>query len=240
MRFLRYALPAIVILAAGTAGGYLAYRNYEPDRVRFPVRGIDVSHHQGEIDWARVAADDVAFVFMKATEGGDHRDREFARNLDGALEAGLAVGAYHFFTFCRPGADQAANFLATVPDGMTTLPPVVDLEYGGNCDRRPTGAELRAELDAFLAPVESRFGREVLYYATEAFLADYGDAIAERPLWRRSIAWEPGNADWVVWQYHNAGTVDGVAGPVDLNVLKKGISSLSSPGRRTGARAGLS
>lgn len=226
MRFIRYALPAVVILAAGTAGGYLTYRNYEPDRARFPVRGIDVSHHQGEIDWQRVAADDVAFVFMKATEGGDHLDTQFARNLDGAREAGLAVGAYHFFTFCRPGADQAANFLATVPDGATTLPPVVDLEYGGNCDRRPTEAELRAELDAFLGPIEARFGREVLYYATEAFLADYGDALAERRVWRRSIAWEPGNTDWVVWQYHNAGTVDGVTGPVDLNVLKGELAGL--------------
>ncbi len=226
MRFIRYALPAVVILAAGTAGGYITYRNYEPDRTRFPVRGIDVSHHQGEIDWQRVAADDVAFVFMKATEGGDHLDTQFARNLDAAREAGLAVGAYHFFTFCRPGADQAANFLATVPEGATTLPPVVDLEYGGNCSGRPSEAELRAELDAFLGPVEARFGREVLYYATEAFLADYGDALVERPVWRRSIAWEPGNTDWVVWQYHNAGTVDGVTGPVDLNVLKGELAGL--------------
>ncbi|MCC6734816.1 MAG: glycoside hydrolase family 25 protein [Bauldia sp.] len=226
LRFLRYALPVVVLLVAGTAGGYITYRNYEPDRTRYPVRGIDVSHHQGTIDWQRVAADDVAFVFMKATEGGDHLDTEFARNLEGAREAGLAVGAYHFFTFCRPGADQAANFLATVPDEATDLPPVVDLEYAGNCDYRPTEAELAVELQAFLAPVEARFGREVVYYATEAFLADYGDAIPARQLWRRSIAWEPDTPDWIVWQYHNAGTVDGISGPVDLNVLNGELAGL--------------
>ena len=225
-RLIRLTAFAAVLLVVGAGGVYLYYRAYEPDRTRFPVRGIDVSHHQGTIDWSRVAADDVAFVFMKATEGGDHRDREFNRNLAGALEAGLAVGAYHFFTFCRPGADQAANFLATVPHGATTLPPVVDLEYGGNCARRPTGAELRAELDAFLAPVEARFGREVLYYATETFLADYGHAIADRPLWRRAIARQLTTSDWIVWQYHNAGTVDGVTGPVDLNVLNGGLPEL--------------
>lgn len=93
------------------------------------MRGIDVSHHQGDIDWQRVAADDVAFAIIKATEGGDHIDDAFATNLSEARAAGLVVGAYHFFTFCRPGADQAKNFLAVVPRGEPMLPPVVDIEF---------------------------------------------------------------------------------------------------------------
>ena len=50
--------------------------------------------------------------------------------------AGLKVGAYHFFTLCRPGAEQAAYFLATVPVDTDLLPPSVDLEYEGNCSVR--------------------------------------------------------------------------------------------------------
>ncbi|TGU69877.1 lysozyme, partial [Mesorhizobium sp. M1C.F.Ca.ET.144.01.1.1] len=121
---------------------------FSPDRAEFPIRGIDVSHHQGQIDWQRVAADDVAFAIIKATEGGTHVDTEFATNLREARAAGLAVGAYHFFTFCRPGADQAKNFIAAVPRGEALLPPVVDIEFGGNCPQRPSPQQLNAELAA--------------------------------------------------------------------------------------------
>lgn len=79
---------------------------------RFPVHGIDVSRHNGAIDWPRVADAGVAFAWIKASEGGDVRDPRFTENVTGASAAGLRVGAYHFFTFCRPAADQARQFLA--------------------------------------------------------------------------------------------------------------------------------
>jgi lysozyme len=153
------AIAATLVVAAGIGGAYLYFREYEPERTRFPIRGIDVSHHQGTIDWPKVAADDVAFVYLKASEGGDHRDREFGRNLAEAKKIGLPVGAYHFFSFCRPAADQAKNFLDAVPPGATELPPVVDLEFYGNCERRPSKEELGRELETFLGTVETRFGR---------------------------------------------------------------------------------
>ncbi len=102
---------------------------------------------------------DVAFAYLKASEGGDHRDRRFAANWQAARQAGIAVGAYHFFTFCRPGAEQAANFLAAAPTTADALPVAVDLEFGGNCGARPDGVAMRRELDAFLALVEAREGK---------------------------------------------------------------------------------
>ncbi len=196
------------------------FREYRPDRDRYPIRGIDVSHHQGVIDWKTVAGDDVAFAYLKATEGGDFRDRAFARNWREARDAGIAVGAYHFFTFCRPGADQAANFLAVVLVEADALPPAVDLEFGGNCGRTPDGATMRRELDAFLAPVERAYGKPALLYVTPEFLDAYRKQLPARALWRRSILRKPdGAASWHVWQYHNRGRVDGIVGPVDLNVF---------------------
>lgn len=210
---------AILAVIAG-AGGYGWYRTYEPDRDRYPVRGIDVSNHQGRIDWPAVARDDVAFAYVKATEGGDFRDRRFLENWRGARAAGLPVGAYHFFTLCRPGKDQAANFLAVVPKDPSALPPVVDIEFGGNCGARPQGPAFRRELDDFLTPVEAATGRPALLYVTPEFLEAYGAVLPERPLWRRSIVREPaGPEPWVIWQHHNRGRVDGVEGPVDLNVF---------------------
>ncbi len=206
---------AIVALAA-----WWWFREYRPDRDRYPIRGIDVSHHQGSIDWSKVAGDDVAFAYLKATEGGDFRDRAFARNWREARDAGIAVGAYHFFTFCRPGADQAANVLAVVPVEADALPLAVDLEFGGNCGRTPDGATMRRELDAFLVPVERVYGKPALLYVTPEFLDAYRTHLPARALWRRSILRKPdGAAPWRIWQYHNRGRVDGIAGPVDLNVF---------------------
>ena len=67
------AVTVIVAVLVG-AGGWLYFLNFSPDRSKYPVRGIDVSHHQGSIDWQRVAADDVSFAIIKATEGGDYVD----------------------------------------------------------------------------------------------------------------------------------------------------------------------
>jgi lysozyme len=116
---------------------------------------------RGVVDWGKVAKSDVAFAILKATEGGDYVDETFARNLAGA-EAGLVVGAYHFFTFCRPGEEQAANFLKFVPRNRSMLPPAVDIEFVGNCGARPTVADLQRELTAFLTPVEAAFGRPAI------------------------------------------------------------------------------
>lgn len=121
-RIILWSSVTLVLAALVAGGGFLYFRAYSPDRGKYPLRGIDVSHHQGQIDWRRVAADDVAFAVIKATEGGDHVDDAFDRNLREARAAGLAVGAYHFFTFCRPGADQAKNFISVVPRDQPLLP----------------------------------------------------------------------------------------------------------------------
>lgn len=221
MRLLfRIAAVSLLLACVLAAGGYLYFMNYSPDRGSYPVRGVDVSNHQGTIDWPRVAADDVAFAIIKATEGGDFVDKAFARNLEGARSAGLAVGAYHFFTFCRPGADQAANFIATVPRGLPLLPPVVDIEFGGNCPERPSLEKFASELQAFLHSVETAFGKPAIVYAIGEAADIYGDALPDRRRWVRSLAMHPGHDDWLYWQYHNKGKVDGIDGNVDLDVLQ--------------------
>ncbi|MCX5789579.1 MAG: GH25 family lysozyme [Elusimicrobia bacterium] len=91
--------------AAGAAGLALAYllqsgfvRLQYPDSARYPVRGIDVSHHQGAIDWSAVGREGMVFAYMKASEGADMKDPRFEENWRGAQQAGLAPGAYHYFS----------------------------------------------------------------------------------------------------------------------------------------------
>jgi len=226
-RIVFWGLAGVVVASAVVAGAFFWFRGFSPDRGEFPIRGIDISHHQGSIDWRRVAADDVAFAIIKATEGGTHVDTQFATNLREARAAGLAVGAYHFFTFCRPGADQARNFMSVVPRGEPLLPPVVDIEFGGNCPQRPSPEQLNAELAAFLGPVETAFGKQAIFYLTDEAADAYSASIITRQRWLRSLAIRPGENDWIYWQYHNMGRVDGIKGDVDLNVLKGSRETLA-------------
>ncbi|MDI6837073.1 MAG: GH25 family lysozyme, partial [Rhizobiaceae bacterium] len=119
-RTVKRSIIGAVILVAASAF-YFAYdfgmfRFRAPSLEDYPIQGIDVSHHQGDIDWHKLAAQPkVRFAIIKSTEGGDFRDGKFDENWRRAGEAGIVRGAYHFFTFCRAGKEQALNVLATVP-----------------------------------------------------------------------------------------------------------------------------
>ena len=212
---------AVAMACAAVFGferGFLRF-NY-PSLTRFPVRGIDVSHHQGEIDWTRVGGEGFEFAYIKATEGADYVDPLFRKNWRNAKAAQLKVGAYHFYTFCRGPREQAANFLAAVPEDNEALPPVIDLEFGGNCRRVPEKSTLMSDLRTFTTLIKQRDGRAPIYYVTqesyEYFLAG-GQIIQD--LWLRDIFLEP-NADvWKFWQYANRGRVEGIVGPVDLDLF---------------------
>lgn len=224
----------IALALLGVAVGGLLYLSFDrgdlrfnyPSYSRFPVRGIDVSHHQGDINWLMVKGDGVQFAFIKATEGGDQQDKKFQENWNGAKTAGIKRGAYHFFTFCRPGLDQAKNFLSMVPRGEAELPPVLDLEFGGNCRREPSAQEIGSEIKNFLVAIRPLFsGRPILYVTPEFFdryLANDRSSFPEHVLWLRNVWHEPSQAvceKWSFWQFANRAWVDGITKPVDLNVF---------------------
>jgi lysozyme len=182
-----------------------------------------VSHHQGEIDWRLLPAQGVDFAYIKATEGADHHDPRFAANWAAARREGIARGAYHFFTLCRSGAEQAANFIATVPADPAMLRPAVDLEFGGNCEDRPPRAKLIRELTIFIRAIEAHYGKRVTLYLTREF--DAGYEVSERiprKLWLRSLVIEPswGERPWSVWQASSFRSLRGVRGRVDWNVMR--------------------
>ncbi|WP_380874831.1 lysozyme [Sphingomonas sp. DBB INV C78] len=186
-------------------------------------QGIDVSHHQGRIDWQKLPKQGVSFAYVKASEGGSHRDRLFAANWADAKAAGIQRGAYHYFTLCRAGADQAANFIATVPVDAGALAPAVDLEFLGNCNRRPPRDAFHAELAAYLRAVEARYGKPVILYLTDEFERAYDvSARVKRPLWLRSLGTEPrfGARPWSIWQQSHSKRLEGIATPVDWNVMR--------------------
>src|SRR5262245_44920741 len=198
MRTIRLALLLAIACAGGVALAALGHaqgwlRVNDPDRARYPLWGIDVSHHQGPIDWQVVASEpNLVFAYLKASEGGDWRDPRFAENWRGARAAGLKVGAYHFFTFCRAPLAQAANFLAVLPRDADALPPVVDVELVGNCRARPSSEGLRRDLRVFVDAVGKELRRTpIVYLTTEARDAFFAGAEIGHPYWIQSLESEP-------------------------------------------------
>jgi len=197
--------------------------NY-PDLRTYPIQGVDVSHHQAEIDWTELKGPAVQFAYIKASEGAAFRDPRFASNWKAALAAGVTPGAYHFFTLCKPGAEQAQNFLAALADVTGSgLPPAVDLEFGGNCEHRPGQQEFTRELYSFLEQVKRVTGCTPVLYVTQDFYRPYvAGRIEGYPLWVRNVFGTPRlneGADWLLWQYANRGHAPGVGTFIDLNVF---------------------
>jgi len=92
MRF-RKSILSLAAIAVATGALIAGYPWLEPARLLHDVHGVDVSHHQGEIDWQAVAADGVAFAFIKATEGGDFVDPRFAKNWKRSAAAAIPRAA---------------------------------------------------------------------------------------------------------------------------------------------------
>jgi lysozyme len=211
------------LLAAAIVAGPGVYSRIELAPLRYDVIGVDVSSHQGHIDWRALAGSGISFAYIKATEGETFRDTRFAANWAEAALAGVPRGAYHFFTQCRTGVDQAQNFIVTVPRDPRALPHVVDAEHMGPCRSGTAVADVVQEIETFLALVEAHHGRRPLIYTTAEFHDAYltGRLAGER-FWLRSLVIPPlfGSRPWVIWQYHNRGRRPGVTGAVDLNAFR--------------------
>jgi lysozyme len=229
-----FACLCLAALAAAVALGQGWWTPYPRAARRYAAWGVDVSHHQGTIDWSRVGATPrLRFAYVKATEGGDFVDPAFERNWNGARGAGLRVGAYHFFNLCRPGVEQARHFLAVVPRADDALPPALDLELGPPCRRPPPRDVVLREIAAWLAEVERARGhRPVLYVTHETYDLYLRGREPPAPLWVRALldepSLDPGHV-WTAWQFWPRGRVAGIAGPVDLNALAPGGAELRAP-----------
>ncbi len=191
----------------------------------YQLRGIDISDHQGDIDWVGVAGQNISFAYIKASEADDFTDKRFAQNWNLARKAGIAIGAYHFYSLAYSGESQANNFISTVPQGDIMLPPVVDVEYSGNSRQRPSKQEFQKGLLVYINMVRSAYGKDPIIYTTEKFYDDYlYPELKDQHFWMRSMFSKPQN-NWTFWQYSQWGNVDGISGNVDLDFFSEGPSS---------------
>ena len=229
------ALLLLVLLTAALISGITAYRVFTgqlklniPDPEKYPVSGVDVSRYQGNIQWDVIASQDIAFAFIKATEGSSYKDPMFDFNWEESRKNGIYAGAYHFFSFESSGVTQGQNFISAVGELSNDLPPVVDLEFYGDYVETPLSKkETRRILDDLLETLEEYYGVKPIIYTTAKAYYQYmlGGGYGEYPLWMRNTYYEP-KMDWEFWQYSDKGELEGYDGKqtdsleeyIDLNV----------------------
>ncbi|MEF0941465.1 glycoside hydrolase family 25 protein [Rhizobium sp. BR 362] len=193
---------------------------------KLAVHGVDVSRWQGEIDWEKLQAQGANFVYLKATDGGDHLDPMFKKNWRRAKEAGLKRGAYHFFYWCRTAGEQADWFIRNVPREAGALPPVIDVEWNGesSCKRRPSREHVLEKMQVFMDRLERYYGqRPIIYTAPDFYRDNLQGEFTNYPFWLRSVAAHPSKVypgrKWLFWQYSGSGLTHGVEGRIDLNAF---------------------
>ncbi len=233
---------ALALWLTVTLVAYLLYRHSHPRFIhydafgidlpmRYSIHGIDVSKYQGRIDWKAVRAMNIDgvkldFVFIKATEGITRQDPAFRYNWERARAAGLLCGAYHYFYSTRDPLLQAENFIRQVPVHTGDLPPVLDLEISNG---QPDSVIRRTAL-AWLRRIEEAYGvKPIIYTNLHFYEAHLGEAFDDYPLWISHYYQRQQPAigrDWLFWQHHDGGHVDGIAAPVDFNVFRGDSAAL--------------
>lgn len=190
--------------------------------------GIDVSHHQGIIDWPTVATDQkIKFVYVKATEGSTHVDSRYQANIREARKAGLLVGAYHFLTSKSPIFEQFYNFQKQLEMSQQDLLPMVDVEWMGVSGW--TGAQLQDSLSLFVRLVYEYYGCDPVIYADAKFYKEYlGGWFHRYPLfiahYHESQPEVEGASRYYIWQRDEHGHVAGIQKDVDLDVFTEGTT----------------
>lgn len=191
--------------------------NVNLNRELYPVRGIDISAHNGQIDFSKVIADSIDFVYIKASEGGTWRDALFEQNYRAATDAGLLVGIYHFFRFDVPGWKQSVNVLSALSGRHLDLPIAIDVEEWGNPGEFTT-QEIIENLRSLVELLRQNGREPIIYTNKNGYFRFVRGTFDDVGLWICSFTTPPipDHERWHLWQHSHIGKVKGIKGPVDL------------------------
>lgn len=181
------------------------------------IHGIDLSHYQGNVFWEIIGDNTkMAYVYLKATEGGDNRDDKYVRNIELAHQYGLKVGSYHFYRPKIEQQKQLGNFMTQCLPGDQDLIPMIDIETTSGLST----SEFCDSLFKFIDLVEKAYKQKPLLYTFTNFynrhligkINDYKLMIAQYTL--REPVLQDGR-DFEIWQYTGKGQINGINGYVD-------------------------
>ena len=190
------------------------------------IKGIDVSEYQGTIDWNAVKNSGYKFAIVRISHGSNV-DANFEQNIEGAKNAGLKTGAYHYGTF--ENADSAHQEAQSFISNINALKAKgLNLDYLVLDSENDTSADLTDASIKFLDEIKAAFpSTKIIFYANPYFIqthynstiaakypilwiANYNVSTPSTPLWN----------NWSIWQARNTGAVLGISGDVDIDFMK--------------------
>jgi lysozyme len=183
----------------------------------------DFSHWESVSDWSEVA-EQIDGAYLKATQRHNWIDSTFNPNRKGCKSVNLPWGAYHFWEETTTGVVQANHFLSVLNGDYGQLPPCLDFEpfYIG---QHPSRLGALSSIKSFVETVEQRTGIKPIFYSNPDhinFLKPVPDWLLNCGLWIADYSspvipdFEPWKS-WVMWQFSDAGTLEGIDDAVDLN-----------------------
>lgn len=191
----------------------------------YEIHGIDISHYQGDIDWAAlknhamIEKCPVRFVVIKATEGSDRLDERFSDNFCQAREYGFIRGAYHFWSTTSSAEAQAKYYICQVRLEPGDLPPVLDVEHK---PKEQTDEQFRDSVLKWLEIVEACYKVKPIIYTYFKFKKKYLDdeVFDEYPYWIAHYYVDKIEYDgeWKFWQHTDCGRLPGIKGYVDFDI----------------------
>ena len=197
------------------------------------VKGIDVSHWQGNIDWKKVYEAGYRFAFVKATEGVSFKDPNFERNIEEARKVGIIVGAYHFAHPEKDSPVEEAKFFVSVAGKYIRsgyLRPALDLERGCNLGSK----KLSEWVQKWIETVKVETGVEPIIYVNSYYTNNCLDKSVDKyGLWIAHWTYSPSVlpntgiwSNWLFWQYSDNGSIPGIEGRVDLDLFNGSLKDL--------------
>ena len=191
----------------------------------YEIHGIDISHHQGDINWSElrekglINETPIRFIMIKATEGSTRVDENFKDNFYQAREYGFTRGAYHFYSVHSPAKRQAEFFIKNVKLENGDLPPVLDVEHK---PKNQTDDAFKASILEWLDIVEQHYGVKPIIYTYYKFKTRYlSDPVFDQyPYWiaHYYVDEVEYQGPWKFWQHTDVGRLPGIEGNVDFNI----------------------
>lgn len=205
------------------------FKNYVEDDGSVKRVGIDVSEHQGVIDW-ETTAQYIDFAFVRAgyrgyANGNIVTDAYYSTNMEGAIANGVPVGVYFYSqaTTYEEGVEEANHVLSLLGDTGLAYPVVLDREDPMQEEARTNDLTKDQHTQAALGFLETiaASGHRTMIYTNQTYYAFYLDLeqIYQYPIWFAQYANEPiWPYEFSIWQYSESGEVPGIYGPVDMNI----------------------
>lgn len=186
------------------------------------AKGIDVSYHQGNIDWSKVKKDGIDFAIIRSSYGLSSVDKKFVENIEGAAAQGIAIGVYHFMyaktdAEAKKNAENCAKVIEKYRHKIA-LKVWADWEYDSDikAKRTLTKAERTRFIRIFLETMSAK-GYEVGVYMNPDYIKKCED-LSEFPLWLAKYSTSKGSYNPYMWQHSSSGRVKGISGDVDMDI----------------------